>query len=93
MLNVNIRRVDDTGGEAVAHIQIARRDGADYNYHWIIENSGEVVEGHLDNFERSRGPLELLWEVLSLYMLAKENLDMVDEWFRGLIEISVENPG
>ena len=91
MLSVNIRQIDDTGGEAVAHVQITRRKGDEYSYLWIIESSGEVIEGELNNFERSRGPLELLWQVLSLYMLNKENRQMVDEWFRGMISISEES--
>ena len=49
--------------------------------------------GELNNFERSRGPLELIWQVLSLYVLGKENRDMVDEWLQGLISISVDDPG
>ena len=46
MLSIYIRRIDDTGGEAIAHIQITRRDeDDDYNYRWIIESDGEVVDG------------------------------------------------
>jgi len=101
MLSVDVNLIDGhliSGRERIAHVQITRRDDQGlppsfHNYRWRIQNvDGSIAEGELNDFERSRGAVELLWQVLSLWMVGRENQQMADDFLRGLIEISVENP-
>ncbi len=99
MLSIDINYIDGKSKKTLAHIQITERRVADDqidfgNYRWRIQDSdGSMSEGELNNFDPDRGSIELLWQVLSLWMIGRENQQMADEFLRGLISISAENLG